>query len=70
MEDKLIPVADAIISVKRIECLLDQLLIHTASIRFKDLPDNERKEKINQSFQYVDDDMKSYAESLKTAQPK
>ena len=65
MEDKILNIGDAILSTKRIEYLLEQILINVIVNRYKDYSDEDRKDKINQAFQYVDDDMKSYAESLK-----
>ena len=65
MDDKIINQADAIVSTKRIEYLLEQILINTVGNRYQNLPDEERKTKITQSLQYVDDDMKLYVESLK-----
>lgn len=67
MEDKILNIGDAIVSTKRIEYLLEQVLINVIGSRYKDLNDDDRKAKINQALQNVDDDMKLYVESLKPA---
>lgn len=67
MDDKVITQADAIISTKRIEFLLEQILINTVGNRYQNLPDKEIKTKIIESLRHVDDDMKSYTQSLKKA---
>lgn len=65
--DKNINLAEGVVTLKRIEYLLEQILTYTVGNRYKELPQEEIKDKITQSFQCVDDDMKSYVESLPNA---
>jgi hypothetical protein len=68
MQDKIIEPGTIMLSIKRSEFLLEQILIHTVGSRYDNLSIEERKVKINESLSYVDEDVKEFVQSLKTAE--
>lgn len=64
MEDKAVKGQDIIWSLKRMEFLLEQILCNTIGDRYSELPEGDRKSKIDESLGFVLDDMKSFFESL------
>ncbi|MFZ4771881.1 MAG: hypothetical protein ACOYLO_16995 [Ferruginibacter sp.] len=67
MENKIIDTSKIMLSIKRSEYLLEQILIQTVSARYDNVPLEERKSKVNESLNYVDEDVKAFVESLQTA---
>lgn len=64
MEDKEISMGMTMLSVKRIELLLEQILIQTTATRHKDIPSEERQEKVKEVLTFVEDNVNAFVESL------